>query len=102
MHGFFIIMGGFHLFKRGSKRTSDKPISYKEDTPLHPLTANDLYGGNTLDIDFSSFTVLTEEEIKDRGKSDWLTKSLVLLQMLWFVMQCIACTIKHLLVEQTS
>ena len=96
-HGFFIIMGGFHLFKRGSKRTSDKPISHKEDTPLHPLAAIDLYGDNTtLDIDFSSFTVPTEEEIKDRGKSDWLAKTLVLLQTSWFVMQCIARAIEHL------
>ena len=95
-HGFFMIMGGFHLFKRGSKRTSDKPISHEEDTPLHPLAAIHLYGDNTLDIDFSSFTVPTEAEIKDKGKSDWLAKSLVLLQTSWFVMQCIARAIEHL------
>ena len=89
-------MGGFHLFKRGSKRTSDKPISHEEDTPLHPLAAIHLYGDNTLDIDFSSFTVPTEAEIKDKGKSDWLAKSLVLLQTSWFVMQCIARAIEHL------
>ena len=97
-HGFFIIMGGFHLFKRGStQETSNvKPISHEDDTPLHPLAAIHLYGDNTLDIDFSSFTVPTEEEIKDRGKSDWLAKSLVLLQTSWFVMQCIARAIEHL------
>ena len=91
-------MGGFHLFKRGStQETSNvKPISHEEDTPLHPLAAIDLYGDNTLDIDFSSFTVPTEAEIKDRGKSDWLAKSLVLLQTSWFVMQCIARAIEHL------
>ena len=92
-------MGGFHLFKRDSKRTSDvelEPISH-EDTPLHPLAAIDLYGDNTtLDIDFSSFSVPTEAEIKDKGKSDWLAKSLVLLQTPWFVMQCIARAIEHL------
>ena len=96
-HGFFIIMGGFHLFKRGSKRTSDKPISHKEDTPLHPLAAINLYGDDTtLDIDFSSFTVPTEEEIKDKGKSDWLAKSLVLFQTSWFVIQCIARGVERL------
>ena len=92
-------MGGFHLFKRDSKRTSDvelEPISH-EDTPLHPLAAIDLYGDNTtIDIDFSSFSVPTEAEIKDKGKSDWLAKSLVLLQTSWFVMQCIARAIEHL------
>ena len=48
------------------------------------------------DIDFTSFTVLTEEEIKNKGKSDWLAKSLVLLQTSWFVIQCIARAIEHL------
>ena len=38
----------------------------------------------------------TEAEIKDKGKSDWLSKSLVILQMSWFIMQCIAHGIKHL------
>ena len=90
-------MGGFHLFKRGSKRTSDvEPISHEEDIPLHPLAAIDLYGDNTLDIDFSSFTVPTEAEIKDRGKSDWLAKTLVLLQTSWFVVQCIARAVERL------
>ena len=105
-HGFFIIMGGFHLFEHGSKETSndDKFILHKDDTLLHPLTARDLYNyglrlnGTTMrtDIDFSSFRVPTEAEIKDRGKSDWLAKSLVLLQTSWFVMQCIARAHKHL------
>ena len=53
-------------------------ISHEEDIPLHPLVAIDLYGDNTaLDIDFSSFTVPTEAEIKGKGKSNWLTKPLV-------------------------
>ena len=91
-------MGGFHLFKRGPTQETNnvKPISHEDDTPLHPLAAVDLYGDSTLDIDFSSFTVPTEAEIKDRGKSDWLAKSLVLLQTSWFVMQCIARAIEHL------
>ena len=40
--------------------------------------------------------MLTEAEIKDKGKSDWLAKSLVLLQTSWFMMQCIAQAIEHL------
>ena len=48
------------------------------------------------DIDFTSFTVPTKEEIEDKGKIDWLAKSLVLLQMSWFVMQCIARAIEHI------
>ena len=104
-HGFFIIMGGFHLFEHGSiERDNGEVILHEDDIPLHPLTNHDLYNDDTYrgirstlrtEIDFS-FTVPTEVEIKDRGKSDWLAKSLVLLQTSWFVMQCIARAIEHL------
>ena len=91
-HGFFIIMGGFHLFEHSSEETNNNyPCESREDDkPLHPLEESDLshYSG--------SFTMPTEAEIKDRGKSDWLAKSLVLLQTSWFVIQCIARGIKHL------
>ena len=92
MHGFFIIMGGFHLFKCGSEETSnnDRCKSEEDDEPLHPLMASNLSHYS------ESFMMPTEVEIKDRGKSDWLTKSLVLLQTSWFIMQCIARGIKHL------
>ena len=91
-HGFFIIMGGFHLFRRSSEEESGtQSISQEDNYPLHPLLASDL----THD-DIYSFAMPTEAEINDRGKSDWLAKSLVLLQTSWFVMQCIARAIKHL------
>ena len=106
MHGFFVIMGGFHLFERGSIETSDndKAILHDNDIPLRPLAACDLYDDHEdytrqsirADIDFTSFTVPTKEEIEDKGKSDWLAKSLVLLQTSWFVMQCIARAKEHL------
>ena len=104
MHGFFIVMGGFHLFEHGSVKTTNnnEAILHEDDIPLHPLTTNnlftyDIFHQSTIreDINFS-FTVPTEEEIKDRGKSNWLTKSLVLLQTSWFMMQCIAHAIEHL------
>ena len=92
MHGFFIIMGGFHLFKRSSKDESGaQSISQEDDYPLHPLLIEDLVHN-----DIYTFTMPTEAEIKDRGKSDWLAKPLVLLQTWWFIIQCIACGIKHL------
>ena len=104
-HGFFVIMGGFHLFEHVSIEISnnDKAILHDNDIPLRPLAACDLFFGYYTtydsirkDIDFTSFMVPTEEEINDRGKSDWLAKSLVLLQTLWFVVQCIARAIDHL------
>ena len=99
-HGFFVIMGGFHLFQRSSREARDNylAILHEDDNPLHPLDSSNFFyeHGDRTDIDFTSFTVPTEEEIKDRGKSDWLAKSLVLLQTSWFVMQCIARAIEHL------
>ena len=91
-HGFFIIMGGFHLFKRSSEEKSGtQSLSQEDDVPLHPLLASDLTHDNVY-----SFAMPTEAEIKDKGKSDWLAKSLVLLQTSWFVMQCIARAVEHL------
>ena len=93
-HGYFIIMGGFHLFKHSSEeRSVTQSISQEDGHPLHPLLTSDLIRDGIY-----LFAMPTEAKIKDREKSDWLTKLLVLLQTLWFVMQCIAWAIKHLLV----
>ena len=73
-HGFFIVMDGFHLFKRFPEEQNDsQSISQENDDPLHPLLADDL-----VHDDFYSFTMPTEAEIRDWGKCDWLAKSLVL------------------------
>ena len=95
MHGFFIIMRGFHLFEHSSKETSssNQNISPEDDIPLHPLKASDLW---ECDGYSKSFIMLAKVEIKDKGKSDWLARSLILLQTSRFVMQCIAQGIKHL------
>ena len=94
-HRFFVIMGGFHLFECSSKEMSndDQGISPEDNKPLHPLRASNL---RKCDGYSESFIMLTKVEIKDKGKSNWLAKFLVLLQTLWFVMQCIARGIKHL------
>ena len=91
-HGFFIVIGGFHLFKRvPEEQSGSQSISQEKDDPLHRLLAD-----NLVRDDFYPFTMLTEAEIKDQGKSDWLAKTLVLVQTSWFVMQCIARAIEHL------
>ena len=84
-------MGGFHLFEHSSEKGSDAQYtSQEDDLPLHPLVANDLTHDNY------SFTMPTEAEIKDRGKSDSLARTFVLLQTSWFIMQCIARGVEHL------
>ena len=84
MHGFFIIMGGFHPFEHGFMGAGyyNKAILHDHNVPLHPLATcnlfeDDVHQSIRVDINSTSFTVPTEEEIKDKGKSDWLTKSLV-------------------------
>ena len=91
-HGFFMIMGGFHLFQRSAEETSNDRSILQDDQPLHPLQETDLRNCDG----YESFILPTEEEIKDKGKSDWLAKSLVLLQTSWFVMQCIVRAVEHL------
>ena len=84
-------MGGFHLFERSSEKEIDAQYTPQEnDKPLHLLLASDLTHDNTY-----SFTMPTEAEIENRGKSDWLARSFALLQRSWFVMQCIERAIEH-------
>ena len=89
-----MIMGGFHLFERHSEETSNdnRSKSREDDKPLYPLRASDLWNCDG----YESFIMPTKAKIEDKGKSDWLAKSLVLLQTSWFMMQCIARTKEHL------
>jgi hypothetical protein len=105
-HGFFMLMGGFHLFRLPadtpsiplapiSSEPSDFVIpsgysSREQEIHVCPLQIDD--------IPASVLEMLspTEAEIKDRSKSDGLTKLIVLLQTLWFIIQCIARGRQHL------
>ncbi|KAF8175516.1 hypothetical protein K438DRAFT_1682463 [Mycena galopus ATCC 62051] len=121
-HGFFVIMGGFHLFEPPSgtpeetgpllqasaadapnppmsrTQSSCKPIHdpHENHNPIRMLTEQELLSP-TKDY---QFIVPTEDEIKDRGKSDWLAKSFVLIQTTWFLTQCIARGIQHLAITE--
>ena len=52
---------------------SDQSFSHEQGLPLHPLDGNDLVYNN-----FDSFTMQTEVEIQDKGKSNSLAKPVVL------------------------
>lgn len=75
-HGYFAIMGGFMV--------------YKEDTQctVSPTHLNKLLRDAKIDI--------TEREIRDKGRGDALSKTLVLVQTAWFILQCIARRIARL------
>ncbi|KIM26227.1 hypothetical protein M408DRAFT_73096, partial [Serendipita vermifera MAFF 305830] len=79
-HGHFMIMGGFHLFR------------------LPPgVSSVSLHAESSKSSDYILEVVVpTEAEIKDKSKSDVLTKLIVLVQTMWFVLQCIARGAQHL------
>jgi hypothetical protein len=73
-HTFFLIMGGFTLHDRG------KPVRVLEAKELESLSkAGEI-----------EWPTITKEEIADRSKGDYLSKTIVLFQTTWFVGQCIA------------
>ncbi|KAI0062764.1 hypothetical protein BV25DRAFT_1915890 [Artomyces pyxidatus] len=81
-HGFFVIMGGFHL--------------YDDGVPQHPLSREDvIYLVKTGDI-----VPPTEEEIRGWSQGDALSKTIAVFQTLWFVIQCIARRAQDLPVTQ--
>ncbi|KAJ7227785.1 hypothetical protein C8J57DRAFT_1092939 [Mycena rebaudengoi] len=106
-HGFFVVMGGFHLFEspvcgppeRNGKRPQRSILAeppflhpYKTDTPRCILQERELFSP---DNGFQ-LIVPTEDEIKDQVKSDWIAKSFVLIQTTWFLTQCIERGVEHL------
>ncbi|KAJ7587103.1 hypothetical protein C8J56DRAFT_91584 [Mycena floridula] len=68
-HGFFFAMGGF-------VSQSEFPI-----TTLLQLRSEDAY--------LTAICAISEEEINDKSKGDALSKGLALLQIVWFITQCI-------------
>ena len=73
-HAFFLIMGGFTLHTQG------KPLRVLDWRDLEALARAGL-------IDWPN---ITEEEIKDKSKGDYLSKGIVILQTTWFIIQFFA------------
>ena len=73
VHAFFLIMGGFTLHKGG------KPVRILEANELEELS----------EAGKIEWPTITEEEIADRSKGDYLYKAIVLFQTTWFIIQCI-------------
>jgi hypothetical protein len=88
VHGFFVLMGGFHAHARGDSELE----KYLLGTPLYPLDQKTVINK----VKTGEIELPLEGEIQDRSKTDWLAKTLVLLQTGWFVVQCIARGVAHL------
>jgi hypothetical protein len=95
-----MLMGGFHLFRLPAE-TPSVPLAHIASipsdfvTPLESSSREQEVPVCPLQIDDIPVAILailgpTETELKDRGKSDGLTKLIVLVQTLWFVIQCLA------------
>ncbi|KAI0062757.1 hypothetical protein BV25DRAFT_1915884 [Artomyces pyxidatus] len=81
-HGFFIIMGGFHYYENG--------------VPKHPLSRWDVAEL----VRTGDLVPPTEGEIRGWSQGDALSKTLAVVQTLWFVVQCIARAIEGLPITQ--
>ena len=83
-HSFFLIMGGFTLHEGG------KPVRVLEAEDLEELS----------EAGKIEWPTITKEEIADRSKGDYLSKTIVLFQTTWFIGQCIARGAYHLTVTE--
>jgi hypothetical protein len=91
-------MGGFQLYER-----PDEPLLKREEGGVERYSINPGKFVRILEMDdvrnHKLETIIpctTEEDLKDRGKSDWIAKAIVILQTSWFIVQCIARGFQHL------
>ncbi|PVF92168.1 hypothetical protein CPB86DRAFT_717950 [Serendipita vermifera] len=84
-HAFFVMMGGFYAYK-----PRDGPTYY--DEACYPLSSSSMIEL----VRMRAVPLPTDEEIEDRNKSNWLAKTVVLIQTTWFVVQCGARTANKL------
>ncbi|KAF8187997.1 hypothetical protein BJ912DRAFT_1059556 [Pholiota molesta] len=82
-HGFFLQMGGFMLCESG------RPIQTLTDDSRWWTKAE-----TTLIRNIQQKVIdpprITEEDIQDRSKGDAISKTFIILQTTWFIVQCIA------------
>ncbi|PBK80272.1 hypothetical protein ARMGADRAFT_1020976 [Armillaria gallica] len=133
-HGFLFSMGGFyytakyeipHRAPDGHNTTSTPPLSSPPSSVhegLSDLTTllNDTPGWETVEFPGTIVTVealesepnlaknlaaISPETIEDKSKADALSKTFSILQICWFIVQCIARALQHLpitLLEMTA
>lgn len=75
-HALFILMGGFYL--------------YDGDKPCHPPCP-----AQVVACAGRGLRPPTQATIEDKSKGDWISKSIAVIQTLWFVMQFIAPASQH-------
>lgn len=82
MHGHFMIMGGFTYIDGGVESVLDFDgfrMLLGMDFSARPQIPSEI-----------SFPMITAAEIHDKARGDFLSKAIVVLQSLWFILQCVA------------
>ena len=93
-----MIMGGYHLLRLPDSASSTPLKTSSTSEFVIPSDRHSRQAATSVcplqwkDIPPDILDLITpdEVELKDRGKSDSLTKLIVIIQTLWFVIQCIA------------
>ncbi|KZT05092.1 uncharacterized protein LAESUDRAFT_727343 [Laetiporus sulphureus 93-53] len=80
-HGFFVLMGGFELCNPSTHSTEQ-------------LNADDLI--NLINSNKMDFLYISEVEIQDKSKANWLSKTAAVVQTFWFMLQVLVRFIEGL------
>jgi len=86
-HGHFLIMGGFSFVKGGVETVLDYESFFEH---LKIKTLYNFVDQPIFEPGGIAFPTITAEEIHDKARGDFLSKAIVILQSLWFIVQCIA------------
>jgi hypothetical protein len=94
-HAYFLSMGGFMLLDHAERDNDADP---KESAIEHPLCPDEFLF--LLRMAYVDLPKITQREIKDRSKGDILSKSLTVMQVGWFVIQCVVRRYKGLAITE--
>jgi hypothetical protein len=91
-HGFFLQMGGFMLCESGRPVQTLVDVVFKRNKSETELIWNKKETRLIWNIQEEVINPprITEEDIQDRSKGDAISKTFIVLQTTWFVVQCIA------------
>ena len=94
VHGHFLIMGGFSLVRGGVETVLDYESFFELLKIKTAYTSEERrrkrYRPRFQEPFEIAFPTITAAEIHDKARGDFLSKAIVILQSLWFIVQCIA------------
>ena len=105
-HGHFVVMGGVILVQpEGTKdspsleaRSTETLVNSNPTRPRETILNLKLLATLVQDTNFK--IIITQEEIADKAKGDFLSKTIAILQVSWFITQCVARLIQGLTITE--